>query len=397
MASIYKRKSDGRWTGSVELGYDEFGKRIRKFVYGDTKKEVEKKINAISFEVDNGTYEEPDKDTLISFLKEYHRICAGCDMWSDNPVRPKKAKWESTTAELYKMYIDVHFEPYFKQMKLKDVKPMQLDKFYNYLLSRKRVIRARNNSKIVERTIPPLSVNSVRKLDAFLKAAFNYAIVNKNIKDNPTSHVVLAKKTEYKPKVYNEEQFLKLLNDVAGTDDEIPIILGAGCGFRRAEIFGLYWRNIDFNKKTITIEKTNVRFQKHIEKDPKTETSKRTIYVPDYVINTLRLFKIRSKHSQDNDKVITSWKPDYYSKRFKKLLCDYNLPPTRLHDLRHYNAVIMMKKNIPDKVAAERLGHSTVSTLRKVYQHVMEDMDTSAANKLNDIFTQANSHQVNNA
>lgn len=66
----------------------------------------------------------------------------------------------------------------------------------------------------------------------------------------------------------------------------------------------------------------------------------------------------------------------------------------RLHDLRHYNAVIMMKYGISDKVAAERLGHSDVATLRNVYQHVLEDMDEKAADEINKTFRKQCSHQI---
>ena len=43
----------------------------------------------------------------------------------------------------------------------------------------------------------------------------------------------------------------------------------------------------------------------------------------------------------------------------------------RFHDLRHYNASIMLALNVPDKYAMERMGYSTPATLKKVYQHTM--------------------------
>lgn len=69
------------------------------------------------------------------------------------------------------------------------------------------------------------------------------------------------------------------------------------------------------------------------------------------------------------------------------MLNRFGLPHIRLHDLRHYNAVIMCKYGVSDKVAAERLGHSQVSTLRNVYQHVLKDMDKTAAEEIDMMFT----------
>jgi integrase len=47
----------------------------------------------------------------------------------------------------------------------------------------------------------------------------------------------------------------------------------------------------------------------------------------------------------------------------------------------------MCKYGVSDKVAAERLGHSQVSTLRNVYQHVLKDMDQTAADEIDAMFT----------
>lgn len=363
------------WVAEINLSKVN-GKRKRKAVYGHSENEVKRKAVSIIIDMDRGEYREPIKDTLVSFLCEYHKVCV--------------PKWEETTTDLYKMYIDVHFKPYFKDMKLTDIKPMTLDKFYNEKMTTNRDYKVMVKGKLVTKSAKPLSINSVIKLHKFLKAAFHYAVKNNLIKSNPADHVVLARKEKYTPRIYDEEQFMKLYNEVKNTDDEVPIILGAGCGFRRGEIFGLYWRNINFKDKTICIEMTSVRFTKNIEKNPKNDTSKRTIIVPDYVIEVLERHK---GNSLNDDKIITRWMPDSYSKRFKTLLEKYNLPHIRLHDLRHYNAVIMMNRGIPDKVAAERLGHAQVSTLRDIYQHVLKDMDATAANELNSMFVKKKNSQ----
>lgn len=384
-SSIYRRESDKRWVGSISLGKDINGKRKRKNVYGDTKKEVEDKINTILYEIRMGEYIEPSKDTLIGFLKNYHKVCAGYDMWNKNSVKPKDSTWEQTTAELYKLYIDVHFAPYFGNMKIVDVKPLVLDSFYNFKMTSERKYFVTVKGKPKEKTAKPLSLNSTRKLNSFLSSAFDYAVFNAIIKNNPTKGIKLGKKTKYLPNVYNEDQFFHLLEYVAGTDDEIPIVLGGGCGLRRAEIFGLYWRNIDFNTGYIEIERTSVRFDKTIEKDPKNESSRRTFKAPEYVLEILSRYKKITRGKQ-GERVITRWKPGSYSERFGKLLKQFKLPHVRLHDLRHYNAVIMCKYGVSDKVAAERLGHSQVSTLKNIYQHVLKDMDQTAADEIDIMF-----------
>jgi integrase len=370
-ATYYQRESDGKWVGAIENGKKPNGQRNRIVRYGKTKKEVEAKINVILYELQTGQYIAPVKDTFIGYLNEYYKISI------DN--------WEDTTADLYRMYIDVHFAPYFKDMKLIDIKPITLDTFYNYKMKEPRKYIVMIKGKPKDKLAKPLSINTARKLNSFIKSAFKYAVVNELIKSNPAEKVKLGKKTKYLPTVYNEEQFLKLLDYVFGSDDEIPIILGGGCGLRRGEIFGLYWRNIDLVTGYITIKQTAVRFKKNLEKDPKNDSSVRSFKIPKYVLETLIYYK-KKYNGKANQKVITRWKPGSYSERFGKLLLKFDLPHIRLHDLRHYNAVIMCKYGVSDKVAAERLGHSQVSTLRNVYQHVLQDMDQTAADEIDAMF-----------
>lgn len=387
-ASIYQRKSDMRWVGSISAGANPDGTRKRiPPVYGWTREEVEERINIILYEMQTGEYVSPAKDTLIEFLKDYHRVCAGHDTWDDKATRPEKAKWEETTTELYKMYIDIHFEPYFKDTKLKDIKAITLDTYYNYKLSTKREQTVKHGNKTVKKKLAPLSVNTVIKLNKFLKAAFNYAIVNDMLKKNPTDGIKLPSPVKYVPNVYDKDKFLKLLGAVAGKEEEPPVILGAGCGLRRGEICGLSWDNIDFKNHVITVEKTVTRFSKDVEKDPKNETSQRRVIAPDYAVDILSQHYIAKGKPNKSEKIITRWKPQSLSEMFSNLLKKYGLEHIRLHDLRHYNAVIMLRNGISDKVAAERLGHSNVSTLREVYQHVLKEMDQEAADLINNSIT----------
>lgn len=55
----------------------------------------------------------------------------------------------------------------------------------------------------------------------------------------------------------------------------------------------------------------------------------------------------------------------------------------RFHDLRHYNASIILALGVPDKYAMERMGHSTTDMLKKVYQHVMTEKRKEVSDVVN--------------
>ena len=118
---------------------------------------------------------------------------------------------------------------------------------------------------------------------------------------------------------------------------------------------------------------------------PKNKTSERDITIPSVIIPRL-------KQLQGIGPVITrldgkEYNPKSISSLFHVFLERNNLKQIRFHDLRHFNATMMLESGISDKEAAERLGHSDPTITRKIYQHVLKEMDQKNADKLNSILT----------
>ncbi len=71
--------------------------------------------------------------------------------------------------------------------------------------------------------------------------------------------------------------------------------------------------------------------------------------------------------------------PDTVSQLMPKLISAHNrsagaepqLPPARLHDLRHVHATTLLLAGVPVHVVAERLGHADPSITLRVYAHVI--------------------------
>ena len=58
----------------------------------------------------------------------------------------------------------------------------------------------------------------------------------------------------------------------------------------------------------------------------------------------------------------------------------------RFHDLRHYYASVLLSLNVPNRYAAEMMGHATDDMLRKVYQHTMRDKQDEIAKQVSKYF-----------
>ena len=117
--SIYLRK-DGRWCGSVTIGYKSDGKPIRKDFYGKTRQEVARKITALAGEVfDNGYVNvSASKERNFQMLMQ---------QWFDLFVAPKVA---STTRENRQNMLK-HFFKAFGTLDVQDVSLEALQRFFN--------------------------------------------------------------------------------------------------------------------------------------------------------------------------------------------------------------------------------------------------------------------------
>jgi hypothetical protein len=108
-------RKDGRYQARYTLN----GKRYT--IYGNTLKEVEKKLRDAKYEIDHGIYAKPDRITVDAWykiwLKEYR----------ENVVR------ETTVIGNKKCYL--HVKPEIGQMKLQAVRPEHIQRVLNKITS----------------------------------------------------------------------------------------------------------------------------------------------------------------------------------------------------------------------------------------------------------------------
>jgi integrase len=78
--------------------------------------------------------------------------------------------------------------------------------------------------------------------------------------------------------------------------------------------------------------------------------------------------------------------PERFSREFDRKQQAYNrdhpetpLPRLRLHDLRHTWATLALMAGEHPKVVADRLGHTTTNVTLNIYSHVVEGMQSQAA------------------
>jgi len=344
MAYIRKNKS-GTYTATVYVGRDANDKMLREYVTRPTWHECKAAARELEAEVEARSL------TNLGSLKMSDYM----DKW----LEANRGSFAPSTYQTYKIYINAHFRPYFKRLKVKDITDMHI----------KQYITEKQKS---------LSSTTVRKHYFTLSKMFHDALKYKS----PVLGVKAPKMNEYKPRVPTEKEFDKIhkIFKEIGLEEELIILLAGWCGLRRGEIFGLKFDDIDWKRGEIRVDEAmaiqaeNCRFAL---KKPKSANSIRTVAAPDYLMDRLReqqKQRLKNVESLKGDALpVITLNPYTFSRFYTTTVRKHKLPKIRLHDLRHYHASLLYKHNVPDHYAADRLGHD-IWVLKKIYQHLgLED------------------------
>lgn len=195
--------------------------------------------------------------------------------------------------------------------------------------------------------------------------------------------------------VYSFEEIQTILEKLLLEPINIRAIIETAIftGCRRAEIVGIKWSDIDFDKKLLHIKRSiyKLKGEKAQEKTPKSKNGIRTITIPERLCDTL----LEYKKQQDAYKAFfdTSWhdldyifteadglvmNPQTPTKQFQKFLKRHNLRQLKFHGLRHTSATLLLASGCDIKTVSARLGHGDIETTG-IYLHTLESTDREAA------------------
>jgi len=170
-------------------------------------------------------------------------------------------------------------------------------------------------------------------------------------------------------------------------------------GARPSECFAVKWSDIDFDRSTVTIQRSVEWLSKKqggswYFKDTKTKSSRRCVPLPAPMLQQLREHRAAQneallKAGIRTDLVFASSDGTPLQRRnvsrryFKPALRAAGLSEDlSLYALRHSCATLLLQANVHPKIVAERLGHSSVTLTMDVYSHVLPTMQTEATAQL---------------
>lgn len=380
MATVTKRGETYRIR--VSVGYDINGRQVMKSMTWKpepnmTKKQIEKELDRqrVLFEeqVKNGQY----SDGTIKFEAFAREWFAQIEKEGNHKHGTIK-RFHQLEERTYKA---------IGHLQIGKINTRQIQSFINNLAE----------DGINQQTGGGLSTKTQSLYLNFISDVFTYAIECGFVANNPCRNVRTIKKPKRESVVYTPEQaqqFLILLYEQAPEKYKLFFILAIYGGFRRGELLGFEWKDIDFDTGVITVNRTSL-FSKEkgtYTSTPKTKTSQRSLKLPDFVIMQLRRYKTEQTKERiklgdqwhDTDRIFTAWNGEPMgvdsARHWLTKFCKRNeLPCVNVHSFRHLNASLLINNGVDVRTVSATLGHSQTSTTLNIYAHAFQEAQAKAS------------------
>ncbi|HNW87042.1 MAG TPA: site-specific integrase [Candidatus Limiplasma sp.] len=323
MATRAQKLKSGSWRVRVQVIED--GIRGYRSFTASTKKQAE--FLAAQFALTEREARKPDYLTVGAAIDKY--------------IDARTAILSPATVRVYRQTRHCYYAP-IENVRLKDLRSEDIQRAMN---------------EVAKKNSPKTARNVYALLTATLKAYH----------PDFQPRVDLPKKVRHEVAIPDKDAIAKLLDAAQGTELENAILLAAGYGMRRGEICALLYSDIDRKNSRISITKSLAKNEGNewVVKAPKSYAGTRTIGVSPNMIERL----MKNRHDFQR---VCPVHPDMLTRRFMRLCASLGIT-CRFHDLRHYNASLMLALSVPDKYAMERLGQATPGMIKAVYQHIMSD------------------------
>lgn len=186
----------------------------------------------------------------------------------------------------------------------------------------------------------------------------------------------------------------KLMRYLLGnpTSQNIGVLLACWTGMRIGEVCGLEWKDVDIQRRVITVRRTVGRIYncelgktERISSSPKTKNSCREIPICKQLVHPLMVVKRMSSSPYVVGTTKYSKDPRAYRDYFSRLLKRLKIPPIVFHGLRHTFATRCIESKCDYKTVSAILGHSNVATTLNLYVHPNFHQKKQCVEKMNNL------------
>ena len=406
MANVNCTKRGNYWQYRFDVAkVDGKRKQISKSGFKTKKEAMAAGIKALSEYNNSGSVFEPNNISVADYL----------EFWLDSYC---KMNLKYSTQQGYINIINTHLKPRFGMYKLRSLSAAVIQEYANDL------------------KLNGYAKATLTGIISVLSCALNYAVEPLHyITFNPCTYIKYPKYSKDTKKdkrfVITPDDFKRILNRFPeGSNFYLPLMIGYYTGLRISETFALTWDDIDFENKTIFVNKITVKRNHGIEPrrtlkvngakqehadwyfgTPKTLTSTRTVHIGDALCSALKKAKLNQKkyemqYGEFYTKIYTQTVTDEKGEQIPKLVEVSKSIPVALpvinmvcvredghllttdsfkycsrvirhelqiafnyHSLRHTHATLLIENGANVKDVQERLGHTDIQTTLNTYVH----------------------------
>jgi integrase len=367
--SIYWHAAKGRYVGAISLGYDPKGKRIRKSVTGQTKAAVRDKLRELHHELEEGTASSPT-----------YRVRQAVAAWLDS------LDLDLSTVANYR-FMAKHVTNGLGNRRLRDLTAKEVQEFLEEL---------------------PLSTRSRKLVHKVLRDSIQHAMIAGMAGRNVAAVVNSTPRggTGRPSKALSVAQAEAIIKAAKGTRLETYLALSLMTGIRTEEARALTWEHVDLDGDPAADPPVppHVAVWRSVRAhgDTKTERSKRTLALPEFVADALRQHRARQAAERlgagprwkEHDLVFASTIGTPRSagnvRRDFQAICEKaglgkEWSP---RELRHSFVSMLSADGVATEDISHLVGHSSTRTTERVYRHELRPVLRTGAERMGRIFGQ---------
>jgi integrase len=363
---------------SATFGRDSNGKVIRKYFYGKTKKEAEKKLEEYKNSLRDG----------ISTTNMY--FSSSMKTWLFEFIR---SSVKESCFDRYECTFRTHLENApFKYKNIKDISSLEIQRYYNKSFK------------------DGTTTATIKRFNKLLKRFFNYCVSEGYISRNPCANIVIPcekESSKEEVEVFTKEELSKIIKYNYNKIIKPIILVALATGMRQGEVLGLKWEDLNYETMEISIKRTVTCYaeidgdkRKTVRKvhSPKTKNSIRNIPLPSSLIpvfekakkdQALNKLKLGEKYNTDNIGFIfltdkgTLQNKSCITKSWTLYLKNCGVKHRKFHTLRHTYATLQFENDLPLKTVSNLLGHSNINITADIYTHVLKKEKEKAMDIIN--------------
>jgi integrase len=156
------------------------------------------------------------------------------------------------------------------------------------------------------------------------------------------------------------------------------------CGIRVGELLALTPADFDFERNTVSINKSYQRIKKQdVITDPKTKKSFREVKMPVFLVEEIKEYLTQIYGIGENDRMFTVTK-SYLYHEMKRGSKEAGVKKIRIHDLRHSHVSLLIELGYSAVAIADRVGHETIEITYR-YAHLFPSVQNQMVRSLENL------------